>query len=93
MTPGEHLRQSARRVRLLCKARGFNGAELARRARCDRAQASRWMRGTAFVPIWLAQPVANVLGVTPGFLLFGEAGQGLIQSEDALLALFEQAVP
>ncbi|MBS3962175.1 MAG: helix-turn-helix transcriptional regulator [Sandarakinorhabdus sp.] len=93
MTPSEHLRQSARRVRVLCKARGYTGAELARRARCDRAQASRWIRGTCYVPIWLAQPVADALGTTPGFLLFGECEHGLIQSDNALLALFEQAAP
>jgi transcriptional regulator with XRE-family HTH domain len=84
VTPSEQLRASARRLNSPLQLRGMTGARLGQLIGVGRGQVYQWMRGDQFVPMYRAPSVADVLGCTPGFLMFGDAKPGAIFSDQEL---------
>ena len=74
---------SLRLMRLL-KLRGLSITGLARQLGMNRGQFYRWLNGAQLPAIDVAARVADELGCTPGFLLFGDAPAGAISSEQML---------
>ncbi|MFN7400350.1 MAG: helix-turn-helix domain-containing protein [Sandaracinobacter sp.] len=74
----------SRRVSALLKLRRMTGSRLAQRIGVDRGQVYKWMRGELFVPTYRVLSVADVLGCTPGFLMFGDARPGALASDQEL---------
>lgn len=62
----------ARRLNKLLAARGLTKREVARHLGVPDNNTYDWYKGHSAPPPWRAPELAALLGVTPGYLLFGD---------------------